>query len=412
MTPNTKPHSRQPGTGDWIAKVDRQDIVAILDNAPLGIVINGPQNHEVLYINKACVEISGYTPSDISSSREVPSILLADPAEAKRYGALIENIMYTGRAEGAFKIVCKDGRLKNVDVRAVCLRNHCVVSMWTDVSRQVRAEAFLEERLKERTAGLVAANQRLHGEIREKHRVEKELERSREELRRLSEHIQCAREEERTRIAREVHDQMGQTLSALKIDINCLGQNWPPDHTALKQQIGAIENQIDAAIRAVRQLCTELRPTILDDFGLTAAMEWYLEEFQQRTGIKCRIINDPDFPETAGKEIDLLLYRILQEALTNTMRHSDATEVTVNLNIKESGLVLKVKDNGRGFSRQQIAGRRSFGLIGIRERVRFRGGRLRLNSSPGKGASMRVSLPFSDKRKGRKPAKHSAKTKA
>lgn len=258
----------------------------------------------------------------------------------------------------------------------------------------------LEERLEERTSGLVAANQQLRSEIQHRKNIEMELERSREELRRLSEHIQNAREEERTYVAREVHDQLGQMLSALKIDINCLGNHLPENPEALQMQTRKMERQIDVAIQAVRDICAELRPPILWDFGLPAAMEWYLEAFQSRTGIQCKTRIDPDIP-TNMRQIDLLLFRILQEAMTNTMRHSKATHVKVDLTRQKDSMTLTVRDNGIGITAHQLSDPRSFGIIGIRERVRFRGGQAQFRGAANNGTTMTVTIPL-DELKGRR----------
>lgn len=251
----------------------------------------------------------------------------------------------------------------------------------------------LEERLRERTSGLMAANEQLRKEIRHRKQVEKELERSREELRRLSEHIQNTREEERTYVAREVHDQLGQMLSALKIDVNCLGKQLPENLRALQLQTRKMEHQIDAAIQSVRDICAELRPPILWDFGLPATIEWYLDAFERRTGIQCKTIIDSDMP-TDMQEIGLLLFRILQEAMTNIMRHSKASHVAVRLTRKKQHVTLRVRDDGIGITDQQLSNPRSFGIIGIRERVRFRGGRASFKGTTDRGTTITVTIPF------------------
>lgn len=253
----------------------------------------------------------------------------------------------------------------------------------------------LEERLKERTSGLLAANEQLRREIRSRKKVEKELERSREELRRLSEHIQNAREEERTYLAREVHDQLGQMLSALKIDINCLGKQLPEGSQGLKPQTRKMEHQIDATIQSVRDICAELRPPILWDFGLAAAMEWYLEAFERRTGIQCKTIIDSDMPGDM-QEVGIMLFRILQEAMTNIMRHSGARHVIVRLARRKRDMMLTVRDDGLGITDQQLSNPRSFGIIGIRERVRFHGGRASFEGTANKGTIVKVTIPLDE----------------
>lgn len=384
----------------WIQKADKKDIIAIIDNAPFGIVINDPKTLKVLYINQACIDLSGYTIAEIPSGFDAQEKFFPDLHEREVFAKQCIEILTTGHAGGQCQIRTKDGRLKSVDVYSVYLEDKYIASMWKDVSAQTTAEQALremndrlEELLQERTSGLIEANQQLRLEINQKKKIEKELEQSREELRRLSEYIQNAREEERTHVAREVHDQLGQTLSALKIDISYLGQHLAENQQALQEKTCKMERQIDVAINAVRDICAELRPPILWDFGLPAAMEWYLDTFQKRTGIRYKMSFDPDI-QTSLNNTDLVFFRILQEAMTNIMRHSKATDVTVELTKRPKSLTLIVKDNGIGITDKQLSDPRSFGIIGIRERVRFRGGQTLIKGIPNQGTTMTVTIPL------------------
>ena len=224
-------------------------------------------------------------------------------------------------------------------------------------------------------------------------RREKALEQSREELRNLSEHLQRVRERERTRIARQVHDELGQFLSVLKIDLTCLGQGLDADQGEVLDQIQGIANKIDTAVHTVRKICSELRPSILDDFGLPAAIEWHAEDFQKRTGVRFITRIDPAIP-AVEKRLALVFFRIFQETVTNVLLHAKATTVKVSLRKDAGNLVLKVADNGKGISKKELSSPGSFGIIGMRERVRFWNGQLLFSSARNKGTSMTVSIPL------------------
>jgi signal transduction histidine kinase len=283
---------------------------------------------------------------------------------------------------------------KGRDLFYVVLRD---TTTWKKAEKaSLRAKHEIEERVKERTSDLAALNQQLLEEIRI--RKEKATEKFKEELSHLSEHLERAREIERTHIAREVHDELGQSLSALKIDVTCLGESLPESHGFLREQTKAMAEKIDGAIQAVRRICSELRPPILEHFGLPAAIEWYLEDFQKRASIRCMTEIDPEISKIE-KELATILFRIFQEAMTNILRHAGATTVKVVLKNEAHHLVLKVVDNGRGISKEEISSPRSFGIIGIRERVRFWGGQSAFVGIPNKGTTVTISIPL-DRLKG------------
>jgi PAS domain S-box-containing protein len=227
-------------------------------------------------------------------------------------------------------------------------------------------------------------------------RAEEELKKSYEQLRNLSEHLQSVREEERTKIAREIHDELGQTLTALKIEISMLAGKLYPDHKPLVEKTESIVKRIDETIQAVKRICTELRPTVLDHFGLIAAIEWQAEEFQKRTGIRCEVTFTPG-DIVFDQDTSTVLFRIFQETLTNVMRHADAAEVKASLKEKDGMITLEVKDNGRGITEEQINNSSSFGLLGIRERVNFLGGNVTISGMGNKGTTVKVSIPYRKK---------------
>jgi PAS domain S-box-containing protein len=252
--------------------------------------------------------------------------------------------------------------------------------------------------LKEAEKGLRAAKERLEERVRERTeelvKVNRELKRSREELRLLSEHLQRAREGERTAIAREVHDELGQLLTALKMDVAYSEGHLREEDSLLRDHMHAMERQIDGGINTVRKICADLRPHVLERLGLSAGIEWFVGGFKKRTGIECRLVIEADFFDP-GKDLSLIIFRVLQEAMTNVARHAAATAVEIDLRRKADRMVLRIRDNGRGITKADIDNPESFGIIGIRERIRFWGGRSSFKGSPKTGTSITINLPLS-----------------
>jgi PAS domain S-box-containing protein len=230
-------------------------------------------------------------------------------------------------------------------------------------------------------------------DITESKKVEEELRRSREELRNLSAHIQSAREEERGHIAREIHDELGQILSRLKLDLSWLKKRLSQGQEQLIEKTEKMSGLVDTTITAVQRISSELRPGALDYLGLSAAIEWQVNEFMEQTGIECSAAISNDI-SVEDKSISTAVFRIVQETLTNVIRHSKATCVNVDLAKKDNALVLEVRDNGTGIDAEKVSSRSSFGLIGMRERARFLGGEINILGVPGKGTTVRVSIPL------------------
>ena len=222
-------------------------------------------------------------------------------------------------------------------------------------------------------------------------RIQNELQDSREQLRNLSVYLQSVREQERTNIAREIHDELAQALTALKMDVSWLDHRLPRDPGSLIEKTKSMSNLIDSTIQTVKRISAELRPGILDDLGLVAALEWQAEEFQNRTGIICHITADPQ-DLTVDQDRSTAIFRIFQETLTNVTRHARATRVAVSLKERGGRLTLRVRDNGTGITEEQIANSQSFGLIGIRERVHPWGGKVSIKGIQGKGTTVIVSV--------------------
>jgi PAS domain S-box-containing protein len=233
-------------------------------------------------------------------------------------------------------------------------------------------------------------------DITERIRHRDELEHSRARLRELYDGLQTIREEERKRIARELHDSLGQTLAALRIDISLLKNDLPADLLALKQRAAGIEDLLLNTIISVRRISADLRPRLLDDLGLTAAIESLAEDFSKRHGIACKL-DLPNVEAALGDQAASSLFRMVQESLTNVVKHAHATEVTISVCIDGDSLKLRVKDNGRGIDESESRRSDSFGLIGMRERTWALGGGFDLISELGEGTTLIITVPLETK---------------
>jgi len=241
-------------------------------------------------------------------------------------------------------------------------------------------------------ARLAAANRELEKEVRHREQAEEEQRRSFEQLRVLAARIQTAREEERARVAREIHDELGQALTAIKIDLTALLPNTLAGPRTGLQRQQAIFRLLDEAIQSVRRIATDLRPGILDDLGLVAAIEWVVEEFQGRTGVESHV-SLPKADLAVDAERATALFRILQETLTNVARHAGATRVNVRLTKEDGDLLLEVRDNGGGIREEQLAVNRSLGILGMRERAMILGGEFNISGTPESGTTVTVRIP-------------------
>lgn len=238
--------------------------------------------------------------------------------------------------------------------------------------------------------GLHDMNRMLSAELAERAMTEQRLRASEENLRALAGHLQSVREEERIHIAREIHDELGQALTGLKFDINALAKGCASD-PAVAERSANLGHAIDRIINSVRRIASGLRPEVLDEIGLSAAVEWQAREFSRRTGIRCAVHVDPAFVDP-DKERSTAVFRILQELLTNVARHANATRVGVWLSDGEV-IHLKVEDNGRGIDSRKFEHPRSLGFLGLRERVLAFDGTIEVEGREGQGTTASVAIP-------------------
>lgn len=316
------------------------------------------------YVSDGCDKLLGLKPSELLSApqRFVDVIDHADRASLDKALEDSASSCSTLNWEGRIR---KRGQVKWINLRSTPQRLDNGGMQWqgiaTDISRSKEAEA--------------------------------KLRRSREQLSELSYHLEAAKEEERERIARDIHDELGSTLVALKIKSALLSGKLPTQPAGLHELAGEIESMLDQAMSTVGRVARELRPGILKEFGLSAAIECQAEDFSQRTGIACRVRCDDD-GDQLDEHASVALFRIFQEALTNVAKHAHASLVVVRLRRERGCIMLEIRDNGRGVSEADLSKPRSFGLRGIRERISSLNGEFAISSAESGGCLIVLSVPL------------------
>jgi signal transduction histidine kinase len=220
-----------------------------------------------------------------------------------------------------------------------------------------------------------------------------ERKRTEAQLRNLAARLEAIREEERTRIAREIHDEFGQALTALKMDLAWLGKKVPPRGAPVRQKLRGMESVIDATMDALHRILAELRPGVLDDLGLPAAIRWLAEEFKRRAEIACTVQMSGGEPRLESGQATAV-FRILQEALTNVARHAQARRVEIRLHVLPTAFELVVTDDGRGITATELTASGTLGILGMRERALTWHGRVTVRGQPGGGTTVRVFMPM------------------
>ena len=232
-------------------------------------------------------------------------------------------------------------------------------------------------------------------DITERKQSEEKLKKTSSVLRNLASHLQSIREEERSLIAREIHDDLGQTLTVLKINVSLLSNKLRKDQKQLKEKVDNTIKLIDDAVERVQRITAKLRPGILDELGIIPAIEWQAQEFQNLTGIKC-MLSLPEDEIKLDAEKSTAVFRIFQEALTNVLRHASASWISAALKISDDILVLEINDNGIGISSEKLKDPRSLGIIGMKERALILGGEVSIEGIQDKGTRVRIEIPMKD----------------
>jgi len=231
-------------------------------------------------------------------------------------------------------------------------------------------------------------------DITERKQADEKIKSSYEQLRQLASHLQVVREQERTSIAREIHDELGQQLTGLKIDISWIKKRVSDEDAAIIKKIDEVLDLLDITIKTVRKIASELRPSILDDIGIVEALEWQSKEFERRSGIKTYFSSELEglqLPEN----ISTTFFRIFQESLTNVARHAQASSIHASFVKKDGKLILEISDNGQGMELSEMKNKKTLGLLGMKERTQMIGGEFKINSKPGQGTKVSISIPSS-----------------
>jgi signal transduction histidine kinase len=256
--------------------------------------------------------------------------------------------------------------------------------------RKASRNKTLEQGLEEKNKALEEVNRALQEEIQERRQAEDQLRRMNKQLRDLTAMIQSVREEERTRIAREIHDVLGQQLTVIKLDLAWLSKRIREQE--LGEKVSMLLATTDETLQAVKKIATELRPGVLDDLGLVAAIEWQCREFESRMGIRCTLNTELHDLE-CSHEISTAVFRVLQETLTNIVRHAQASNVLIHMVIEDDELTVKISDNGKGITEEEIGNTRSLGLLGMRERMHMIEGKLYINGNDN-GTVVKLKVPL------------------
>ena len=235
-------------------------------------------------------------------------------------------------------------------------------------------------------------------DVTERKRAEQELVQSRKQLQRFSEHLENTLDEERKRMSREIHDELGQLLTILKFDISWIKLNVPAGNKGLEEKVDGMMVSIGEALASVKRISKELRPPQLEALGLCGAIQWDVTSFSGKVGIHSTLRFSPtEF--SLDKNLSMVLYRVFHEALTNIARHAKANEVLIELDRKSDSVVLRVQDNGRGISTKELQGTMSLGLVGMRERIRPWNGTLTIAGKKGRGTVVTVQIPLDESSK-------------
>lgn len=335
---------------------------SILDAIPQAVL--GLHERRINFANHAVKIIFGWHREELIGKSI--RMIYRNEKEAEKIGDIFYSSLEKQRTyETEYPCICKDGR------EIIC---------------RMKASR-IGERLREKRIVVTFED------ITEQKKAQEELERSRQDLRNLSAHLQSVREEESTRLARKIHDELGQSLTALQMDLSWMENRLPPENKDIREKTRSMSALLDETIDSVHKLTMELRPSMLDDLGLPAAVEWQAGDFQKRSGIRCQVTircgND-----SIDRELATALFRILREILTNIARHAKATTCRVLLTQNEKELSLEVTDNGIGITQWQVDDPQSFGMIGMRERAHLWGGTVHVRNAKPSGTMVRVVIPL------------------
>jgi PAS domain S-box-containing protein len=334
----------------------------LFENSLMGISTSSPDGH-LIQINPAYARMYGYNnPEEMLSEIHKVEQLYVNPEDRKE----------------VLRILSKNDFMEPKEIEALKRDG-------TRFFVLVSARVFRDE------SGKLIYRQSTHIDITEQKKNHEEIIESKKQLEKLYKHLNDVREDERAEISREIHDELGQALTALKIDLNWTMEKIPADvliHKKIKSMIDIVSD----TIKKVQKISSDLRPGMLDDLGLTASLEWYSKECEKRSNFTCMLALD-EIPNLNSK-IKLVLFRVFQEGMTNIIRHANAKKVKVKLHSSSSGILLKISDDGIGISKKKTTMKDSLGLIGMKERLREFNGTLEIISSKNNGTGLVINIPI------------------
>lgn len=351
---------------------------------------------KILSWNEGAERLKGYKSEEVIG-RNYSIFFTAEDREIGKPEAQLRRAAESGELEEEGWLVRNDGWAFWANTVISALRDeqghlYAFAKITRDMTeRREREESIrmlnehLEGRIEARTAELLHLNEALQSEVRERKNAE-------EQLRALAARQERVREDERTRLAREIHDALGQMCTALKMDIAWIAKRLPKEEKRLLEKSDAALKLVGDLIKSLRRLSAELRPSTLDALGLVASIEWQAQQFEMHTGIRCQLFL-PEKDLVLDKERSTAIFRIFQETLTNVARHAGATTVQTSLVVGDSKIALITHDNGTGFDVSAAERKGSLGLLGMRERAHLLGGDFKISSVPGKGTTVVVHIP-------------------
>jgi PAS domain S-box-containing protein len=340
--------------------LEKENFRHSLDDSPLGVRIVSAEGNTI-YANQAIINIYGY--DNLGELQKTPLKKRYTPesyaeAQIRKYQRKHGDFSAT---EYEISIVRKNGEIRHLQV-------YRKEVLWNGVWQF----------------------QIIYEDITERKQAEEEIKKSKKLLEDLHKHLTEIRENERALISREIHDELGQSMTALKLDLNRMNKYLSTNPEAMMKLKSMIE-LVSNTIKDVQRISSDLRPGILDELGLVSAIEWYCDEFEKRTGIKCNLkLDNSDFSDS---QITLTFFRVLQETLTNVIRHAKASSVKVKLKQSIQGTILTVQDNGIGITKEQIKSNKSLGLVSMHERVRQFNGTIDIFSEKGDGTKLTIFIP-------------------